>query len=93
MVAKYVSISHQIVYYIMQCALGLHNNTMRSEVNNNSFSILCWWTFREYQPYSKNKHDLNSTWAKFCQLIASLTVVQPQLSLTKLKLEYLKFSF
>jgi len=29
------------------------------------------------------------TWAKLCQLIASLSVVLPQLNLTKLKLEYL----
>jgi len=35
------------------------------------------------------------TWAKFCQLIASLFIVLPQLNLTKLQaeLEYLKFSF
>jgi len=32
------------------------------------------------------------TWAKFCQLITSLSVV-PQLNLIKLKLEYLKFGF
>jgi len=30
---------------------------------------------------------------KFCQLIASLSVVLPQLNLTKLKLQYLKFGF
>jgi len=33
------------------------------------------------------------TWAKFCQLIASLFVVLPQINVTKLKLEYLKFGF
>jgi len=33
------------------------------------------------------------TWAKFYQLISSLSVVLPQLNLTKLKLEYLKFGF
>jgi len=36
----------------------------------------------------------NSSWSptrgKFCQLIASLPVIQPQLNLTKLQLEYLK---
>jgi len=31
------------------------------------------------------------TWAKFCQLIANLSVVLLQINLTKLKLEYLKF--
>jgi len=33
------------------------------------------------------------TWAKFYQLIASLSVVLFQVSLTKLKLEYLKLDF
>jgi len=33
------------------------------------------------------------TWAIFCQLIASISDVLPQLNLTKLKLEYLKFGF
>jgi len=33
------------------------------------------------------------TRAKFCQLIASLSVVLPQINLTKLKFEYLKFGF
>jgi len=44
-------------------------------------------------PYAKSKHDLSSTWAKFCQLIASLFAILSQLNLTKLKLEYLKFGF
>jgi len=39
----------------------------------------------------------NSSWsptrAKFCKVIASLSVVLPQLNLTKLKLEYLKSGF
>jgi len=34
-----------------------------------------------------------STWAKLCQLIASLSVILLQLNLTELKLEYLKFGF
>jgi len=33
------------------------------------------------------------TWAIFYQLILSLCVVLPQLNVTKLKLEYLKFGF
>jgi len=39
----------------------------------------------------------NLSWSptrtKFCQLIASSSDVLPQLNLTNLKLEYLKFSF
>jgi len=41
--------------------------------------------------------EANSSWsptpAKFCQLIASLSVILSQLNLTKLKLEYLKSGF
>jgi len=33
------------------------------------------------------------TRVKFCQLIASLSIVLPLIKLTKLKLEYLKFGF
>jgi len=41
------------------------------------------------------KANLNwsPTWAKFYQLIASLSVILPQLNETKLKLEYLKSGF
>jgi len=48
---------------------------------------------RPLQPYSKTKLGWSPTWAKFCWLIASLSVVLPQLNMTKLKLEYLKFCF
>jgi len=41
----------------------------------------------------KANSSWSPTWVKFCQLIASLSVVPPQLNLTKLKLEYLKFGF
>jgi len=41
----------------------------------------------------KANSSWSTTWAKFRQLIASLSVVLPQLNLTKLKLEYLKFGF
>jgi len=44
-------------------------------------------------PYSKSKLKLESNLAKFCQLIASLSVALPQLNLIKFKLEYLKFGF
>jgi len=33
------------------------------------------------------------TWAKLCQLIASLSVILSRFYVTKLKLEYLKFGF
>jgi len=41
----------------------------------------------------KANSSWSPTWAKFCQLIASLSVVLPHLKMTILKLEYLKFSF
>jgi len=47
--------------------------------------------------YTLNSRILkaNLSWsptrAKFCQLIASLSVVLPQINMTKLKLQYLKF--
>jgi len=41
----------------------------------------------------KENLSWSSTWAKFYQLSASISVVLPQLNLTKLKLEYLKFGF
>jgi len=44
---------------------------------------------RNKQLYSKSKLEWSLTWAKFYQLIASLSVVLPQLNLTKLKLKYL----
>jgi len=43
--------------------------------------------------FFKANFSLSPTWAKFCQLIASLSVVLPQLNLAKLKLEYLKLGF
>jgi len=45
------------------------------------------------QPYTKRKLSWSLTCAKFFQLIASLSVVLPQLNLTKFKLEYLKSGF
>jgi len=35
----------------------------------------------------------SSTWVKFFQLIASLSVLLAQLNMTKLNFEYLKFQF
>jgi len=46
-----------------------------------------------YSRILKANSSWSPTWAKFCQLIASLSVVVSQLNLTKLKLEYLKFGF
>jgi len=38
--------------------------------------------------FKENKNLKHAIQAKFCRLIASLSVVLPQLNLTKLKLEY-----
>jgi len=46
---------------------------------------------RSYSRILKANLGCSLTWVKFCQLIASLYVVLPQLNQTKLKLEYLKF--
>jgi len=46
-----------------------------------------------YSGILKSKVELESKLSKFCQLIASLSVVLPQLNLTKLKLEYQKLGF
>jgi len=46
-------------------------------------------TFYFKGPYYKSKLELQSSSAKFCQLIACLSVIL-QLKLTKLKLEVLK---
>jgi len=44
--------------------------------------------------YSKSELELESkTSAKFCQLIARLSIILPQLVLTNLNLEYLKLGF
>jgi len=46
------------------------------------------------QPYSKSKLELKSNLrARFYQLIARLSAILPQLNLTKVKLECLKFGF
>jgi len=57
------------------------NEHFRSEVDQIISCIL------------KANSSWSPTWAKFCQLIASLPVILPQLNLTELKLEYLKFGF
>jgi len=44
------------------------------------------------QPYSKSKLELKSNLSKICQLIASLSTIQPQFNI-KLKLKYLKSGF
>jgi len=49
--------------------------------------------FNTYSRFLKANLSWSSTRAKFCQLIASLSVVLPQINLTKLNLEYLKFGF
>jgi len=49
--------------------------------------------YTDLRPYSKSKLELESNLAKFCRLVASLSVVLPQLNLTKLKHKYLKFGF
>jgi len=46
-----------------------------------------------YSRILKANSSWSPTWAKLCQLIASLSVVLLQLNVTKLKLEYLKFGF
>jgi len=50
-------------------------------------------TIKSYSHILKANSSWSPTWVKFCQLIASFSVVQPQLHLTKLKLEYLNFGF
>jgi len=52
------------------------------------------WT--EYDPYSRILKPNSSwipTWAKFWQLIATLSIVLHNFNQTKFKLEYLKFGF
>jgi len=66
---------------------------------NCAFVVLKWCdcaAFPQWQSYSsilKANSRWSPTWANFCQVIASLFAVLPQLNQTKLKLEYLKFGF
>jgi len=50
-------------------------------------------TIMHSRPYSKSKLELESNFSEFCQLIASLSVILPQLNLIKLKLEYRSLAF
>jgi len=70
-------------------------NTTLGEISKSSDekSLIAKSTIYDLQPYSKSKLELESNLGEILPVNSSLFVVLPQLNLTKLKLEYLKFDF
>jgi len=70
------------------------------EIHATMKKRLCYFTVKSTK-FVKNSEALiklsavfyKQTWAKFCQLIASLSVILPQLNVTKFKVEYLKSGY